>query len=84
MLESFFHKVAGLRLTTLLKKRLRNSQLCESFKNIFFTEHLRETASEENLFLESCSCFLTHIYIKRDHFRFKAIGDLNSVLEQRL
>ena len=40
----FFNKVAGLRFATLLKKRLWHIS-GEISKNIFFTEHLWETAS---------------------------------------
>ena len=43
----FFKKVAGLS-ATLLKKRLAlmfSYEFCKTFKNSFFTEHLRTTAS---------------------------------------
>ena len=45
----FFNKVANLRIATLVKKRLWHrcfsKKICEMFKNVFFTEHLRMTAS---------------------------------------
>ena len=43
MQSLFFNKVAGLRLTTLLQKRLAqvfSSEFCEIFKDTFFQEHL--------------------------------------------
>ena len=44
-----FNKVAGLRSTTLLKKRLWHrcfpAEFCEISKNTFSTKHLRTTAS---------------------------------------
>ena len=43
MLKPLFEKVADLRLATLLKKRL--CEFCDVFKDTFFTEHLRATAS---------------------------------------
>ena len=52
----FFSKVAGLRLATLLKKRLWHrcfpANFCEIFKNTFFTEPLRMATykSSEDLF----------------------------------
>ena len=46
----FFNKVSGPRTATLLKKRLWRSvfscEFCEISRDIFFTEHLRETGSE--------------------------------------
>ena len=44
-----FNKVAGLRLATLLKRDTGTGFSCECFeifKNIFFIEHLLETASD--------------------------------------
>ena len=50
MPESLFDKVAGLRPTTLLKKRLWHRCFLVNFakflKTPFLTEHLRATASE--------------------------------------
>ena len=45
----FFNKVADLRPATLLKKtlaRVFSGGFCEIFKNTFYREHLRTTASE--------------------------------------
>ena len=46
----FFNKVAGLRPASLLKKRLFHRcfhvNFAKTFKNIFFTKHLRTTASD--------------------------------------
>ena len=45
----FLDEDAGCRSATLLKKRLRQvffCQCCKMFKNAFFTEHPRETASD--------------------------------------
>ena len=42
--ESLFNKVLGLRPAILLKKR----PWYKCFKNTFFTEHLRTTASDVN------------------------------------
>ena len=53
----FFNKVAGLSPATLwpatlLKKGpLFSCEFCEIFKNIFFTEHLRMTASTFAIFI---------------------------------
>ena len=42
----FFNKVAGLRAASLLKKKGSGTgEFCEIYKNTFFTEHLRMTAS---------------------------------------
>ena len=45
---SFFNKVADLRPAVLLKRlwQLFSCELCEIFKNNFFTEPLRATASK--------------------------------------
>ena len=50
MLESLFNKVAGLKTCNFIKKRpptqvFSRENSCEVFKNTFFTEHLRSTAS---------------------------------------
>ena len=49
MLESPFIKVAGLAgSATLLKKtptQVFSCRICETFKNIYFVEHLQTTAS---------------------------------------
>ena len=49
-----FNKAAGLRPATLLKKRLWHRcfpvNFAKFFKNTFFTEHLRMTASERRIF----------------------------------
>ena len=58
-----------------------SSEFCEIFKNIIFKEQLRETASAENSFLESRSCFSTHIYMKKRSFYFEAFGDLKPIFE---
>ena len=58
-----------------------SSEFCEIFKNIIFKEQLRETASVENSFLESRSCFSTHIYMKKRSFYFEAFGDLKPIFE---
>ena len=49
VLESLFNKIAGLqastfRPTTLLKKQtqLFSCEYCETFKNIYFEEHLKD------------------------------------------
>ena len=45
----FFNKVAGLKTATLIKKetlaQVFSCEFSEIFKNVFFTEHLRTTAS---------------------------------------
>ena len=44
----FFDKVAGLRLQLYKKETLTqvlSCEICEIFKNTFFTEHLYTTAS---------------------------------------
>ena len=49
MLESLLIKLQGFTPATLLKKTLTQMFSCEYreiFKNTFFTERLRETASE--------------------------------------
>ena len=49
MLESLLIKLQGVTPATLLKKTLTQMFSCEYreiFKNTFFTERLRETASE--------------------------------------
>ena len=50
----FFNKVAGLRPASLLKETLAQMffyEFCEIFKNTFFTEHLRTTASEYGTYI---------------------------------
>ena len=45
----FFNKVAGLACNFIKKKTLTqvfSCEFCEISKNIYFTEHLRTTASE--------------------------------------
>ena len=44
MLESLFHKVAGLKETPT---QVFCNEICEIFKNTFFTEHLAVAASEQ-------------------------------------
>ena len=45
----FFNKVAGLKPTTLLKKKILvqvfSCKFCKIYKNTFFIEHVRTTAS---------------------------------------
>ena len=51
MLESLFNEVKGLRPATLLKRDSNTGascQYCEIFKNTYFEEHLRMTASGKN------------------------------------
>ena len=46
--ESFFNKVTGLTLQLIKKETLAqvfSFEFCKIFKNIFFTEHIRATAS---------------------------------------
>ena len=43
MLESLFNKVAGLKETST---QVLSCEYYENFKNTFFTEHLRATASD--------------------------------------
>ena len=43
--QSFFYKFTDLQLATLSKKRLLSCEFFEIFRNTFFTEHLRVTAS---------------------------------------
>lgn len=57
-LADFSEKNKGLQLSSLFKKRLRHMFFCqfyENLKNMFFTEHLRSTASAvtvvENIFV---------------------------------
>ena len=54
---SFFNKVAGLGTEILLKKTLAQvfyCEFCKSFKNNFFTEHLRSTAFGSRKFSLNC------------------------------
>ena len=51
MLESLFNEVKGLRPATLLKRDSNTGvscQYCEIFKNTYFEELLRMTASGKN------------------------------------
>ena len=51
MLESLFKKVTGLKLVTLLKKRLQqmfSCRTCDILKNNYFQEHLGTTDFELN------------------------------------
>ena len=53
----FFNKVAGLGPEILLKKTLAQvfyCEFCKSFKNNFFTEHLRSTAFGRRKFNLNC------------------------------
>ena len=48
MLESLFNKIAGFRPATLLKRDSNtfSYEMYEIFKNTYFEEHLRMTASD--------------------------------------
>ena len=63
----FFNKIACLKTTTLFKKealaQVFSCELCEFFKNTFFTKHLRVNASVLNATLKTSpysqkTCFL--------------------------
>ena len=60
MLESLFNKVAGLQACNFIKRRL-NVWYCEICKNSYFEEHLRTTASINNIlnfnFVGTCCWF---------------------------
>ena len=62
VLESLFDKVAGLRSCNFIKKRLLTQvfscEICEIFKNIYFEEHLRMTASKDSTHLGIGPLFL--------------------------
>ena len=63
-----FNKVAGLRLATLLKKRLWHRcftvNFCEISKNAFFTEHLRATVSANRYDERFSKAFCTRSLLK--------------------
>ena len=50
VLESLYNKVADLQVCNFFKKRLQHRsfpvQICKTFKNTYFEEHLRATASK--------------------------------------
>ena len=54
MLESLISKVAGRQARNLVKKealaQVLSCEFCEIFKNTYFTEHLRVTATEYHIF----------------------------------
>ena len=51
MLESLFNKVIGLQAWNFFKKetptQVFSCEICEIYKNTYFEEHLRTTASEK-------------------------------------
>ena len=55
---AFFNKVAGLA-------QVLSCEFCETFKNAFFTEHFRTTASEctSEVCCRTCSVMFTHCSI---------------------
>ena len=73
-----FNKVTGLRPATLLKKetlvQMFSCEFCEISKNIFFTEHLWETASGVPMIL--CSFMETFIEVFIYCFPVKKAGNL--------
>ena len=54
MLESLFHKVAGLQACNYIKKRLQQkcflANIAKNFKNTYFKKHLRTAASKPGFF----------------------------------
>ena len=56
VLQSYFNKVAGFQPASFLKKTLTqvlSCEICETFKNTYFEEHLQMTASIKKLFLRT-------------------------------
>ena len=53
VLESVFNNIAGPRTCNFITKKLQSCEICEIFKNPYFEEHLRTTASKFSLYFSS-------------------------------
>ena len=55
VLDSLFDKIAGLRPKKESPTQAVSCEFCGNFKNTFFTEHLRVTASDVSIEFMKCS-----------------------------
>ena len=77
VLESPLNKVAGLKASNFIKKTLTqvfSGEICKIFKNTYFEELLRTTASASQVFLNEFhqKCSTTIYVVTRNDKRFYA------------
>ena len=81
--DSLFKWSYGSHLPTLLKKetltQVFSCEFCEIFKNIFFTEHLRASASVfmQSTFFKDCFClfqWLIHSFFSYQSFWMQLVN----------